>query len=106
MDPDLRGINSSRGEIDVTFHTRVDYAGTTRSSAVQLFSATEMRAGELFMTPQGFSSHFGTIQNNTVINTYGMVEEKGITLMTLKIFHHIWIRLLQLQNMIMGTENI
>lgn len=69
LNPDLRGINSSRGEIDVSFHLYFDYAGIGRYSTVQLFSAKEMRAGELFVSPEGFTSHYGTIQNTTGIST-------------------------------------
>ncbi len=69
LNPDLRGINSSRGEIDVSFHMYFDYAGIGRYSTVQLFSASEMRAGELFVSPEGFTSHYGTIQNDTSIVT-------------------------------------
>jgi hypothetical protein len=69
LNPDLRGINSSRGEIDVSFHLYFDYAGIGRYSTVQLFSAKEMRAGELFVSPEGFTSHYGSIQNTTGIVT-------------------------------------
>lgn len=58
LDKNIRGINSSRGKIDVSIHNRYDYGGLTRKSMIQLFAGSEMRAGEMFASPTGFSSHY------------------------------------------------
>ncbi|MHA2249520.1 MAG: CARDB domain-containing protein [Candidatus Kariarchaeaceae archaeon] len=65
FDPTLRGINSSRGKIEVNFRFRYTYSGLTRSSSLQLIAAPEMRAGEVFTNPNGYSSHLVVINNNT-----------------------------------------
>ncbi len=65
LDSNLRAINSTRGYIDVSLHIQYEYAGVIRASTVQLASATEMRAGELFFVPSGYSSHFGIINTAT-----------------------------------------
>jgi hypothetical protein len=69
LNSDLISINSSRGKIDVTLRNIFDYGGTTRSSTLQLIAAPEMRSGEFFVMPEGYSSHLVAIQNNTSFGT-------------------------------------
>ena len=65
----LRGIISSRGLITVSLHQKVDYGARTRQSLVQFIDSSEMRSGELFITPAGFSSQMVSLHDNTVYNS-------------------------------------
>ncbi|MDH5403837.1 MAG: hypothetical protein OEY49_15175, partial [Candidatus Heimdallarchaeota archaeon] len=68
LDRDLVGIHAKRGELEVHIRQQVDYGGLTRISSVQLFSAENMFAAQLFIIPTEFSSHYGVIQANTSYN--------------------------------------
>ncbi|MHA2101179.1 MAG: CARDB domain-containing protein [Candidatus Kariarchaeaceae archaeon] len=61
----LRAIHSTRGEISVSIFQKHAYGGLLRTSLVQLIAASEMRAGELFVSPEGFSTHISTLNEDT-----------------------------------------
>ncbi|MCH8908967.1 MAG: hypothetical protein IH840_17930 [Candidatus Heimdallarchaeota archaeon] len=65
LSKNLRGLGSSRGMITVSIHQKHVYGGTTRISVVELMDGNEMRAGELFLTPFGYTSHFSIVNNDT-----------------------------------------
>ncbi len=65
LHPGLRSINSTRGDIVVNLAIKYKYAGLMRTSTIQLIAAPEMRAGELFATPKGYTSHLSAINNRT-----------------------------------------
>ncbi len=65
LDNNIRGINSSRGKIDVSLKIKIKYGGTVRSSLIQLFAASEMRAAEIYASPNTFSTNYAitSVQN-------------------------------------------
>ncbi len=69
LSDNLRAIHSERSEISVTIHQKILYGGLIRQSLVQLISSTEMRAGELFVTPTGFSTHISSLKENSTFIT-------------------------------------
>lgn len=84
----LRAIHSERSSISVTIHQKILYGGLIRQSLVQLISSTEMRAGELFLTPSGFSTHISVLKENSSftsgifdeeIDTYNLASKSNIT---------------------------
>lgn len=71
---DIRGITAKRSDMTISLATRTYYAGTARLSTVQLIAAPEMRAGELFLVPNEFSSHIAVINQQTNISTIAYYE--------------------------------
>ncbi|MFV2014138.1 MAG: hypothetical protein ACC656_01810, partial [Candidatus Heimdallarchaeota archaeon] len=74
----MRAIHSTRGEISVSIQQKIAYGGQIRQSLVQLISSTEMRAGELFVTPKGYSTHLSALKENTTYIT-GIYDEELAT---------------------------
>jgi hypothetical protein len=69
LDDPIVSIKSLRGDISVTLELIHVYAGLSRRSSVQLMAAPQMRAGEVFILPNGYSSHFSVINPKTNITT-------------------------------------
>ena len=69
LSKNLRAIHSDRSKVSVTIHQKTVYGGLIRQSLVQLISSTEMRAGELFITPMGFSTHISVLKENSTFTT-------------------------------------
>ena len=59
------GISARRGSVTISLETIYSYGKITRRSTVTLIASEEMRSGELFTIPEGFSSHFVVINDNT-----------------------------------------
>lgn len=72
----MRAIHSTRGDISVSIMQKTAYGGQIRQSLVQLISSTQMRAGELFVTPNGYSTHLSTLKENTTYVT-GIYDENS-----------------------------
>lgn len=70
----MRAIHSTRGGISVSIQQKIAYGGQIRQSLVQLISSTQMRAGELFVTPTGYSTHISALKENTTYVT-GIFDE-------------------------------
>ncbi|MCE7737616.1 MAG: hypothetical protein GPJ54_22185 [Candidatus Heimdallarchaeota archaeon] len=70
----MRAIHSTRGSISVSIQQKLAYGGQIRQSLVQLISSTQMRAGELFVTPIGYSTHISALKENTTYVT-GIYDE-------------------------------
>ncbi len=68
LDPLLRGFNLTRGVAEANIRIKTAYGGLIRSSTIQLMSIDEMRAGELFLTPSQYSSHFSLSGEDTKFN--------------------------------------
>ena len=64
-DNSIRGISSRRSDILVLVESILDYGKLLRRSSVVLFAAPEMRAGELFLLPDGYSTHIVVLNPRT-----------------------------------------
>jgi len=68
LDPNMRSIHADRGKLAVNLAIKFSYGGNSRASTVQLMSIDEMRAGEFFVTPDGYSTHFSIGKSLTEFN--------------------------------------